>query len=597
MGSLLRRIFASILLNQGKRREPSPDLGRDGIQMVNHGRTGRFAHTALAAWGVILSAAVSLALFASRRQYFTFGTETDFVSGFANQARAILAGQPLQLGFHPPLYPVALALVNVSVEDWLTTGLVLSWVASLVSLIAQYRFFALILKREAGVGAVVALVTSTVFTTYAMMATSDLFFLALWSASLWLAAAALENDGFARWAGCGLLVGLALLARTNGVTLLVLLVLPWLSQASRSTPRRWTRVAAWMLGLILPLMTWVAVALHSGSEVLPRSNYSNLAMTYFGSGDRISGESRIGVEQRFDGLLDVITHDPVRMGRQYVHDLLSVPRRLLRSGGVTLWVAILAVAGLPLRCARSRRVLVFASITALQVAIVNLKTFEARYWLFLVPWLGALAGAGVCGLLVRLRPRWVRAIATTMLLLAVLVSGVAASRSAREVVHQDDTELGWLVATVRSSVPVDAIVVARKWHLAQYAAVAIRGFPNVASVEDLRGALLAEQQAPIFLYYGSVERWYRPALRELADPETAPEWLEPLAVSPGPESWVLYRVKLASERRLPSPAPGFGGPANLRAGLRQRIGMRKRKHLPAHLTTDLEQDVRREADL
>ena len=179
------------------------------------------------------------------------------------------------------------------------------------------------------------------------------------------------------------LVGLAMLTRLNSVTLLCLSILPWVSRPPRSSRTAGTCCAAWMLGLAMPLAIWIVAAGCTGSDLLPRSNYSNLAMTYFGSGDRISGESRIAVEQQFDSLLDVIIHDPAHLALSYARDLVSVPSQLLKSRSISWLVAIVAVASLSTRSLRSRKVLVFVAATALQAALINLKTFEPRYWLFL----------------------------------------------------------------------------------------------------------------------------------------------------------------------------------------------------------------------
>jgi hypothetical protein len=504
----------------------------------------RFPHTGAIAWLAIAATSAAVGFLALGREFLTFGTEADFVSGFVNQARSVLEGEPLRLGFHPPLYPLVLAVSNGGGGDWFATGLLVSWASAVAALVCQYGFFRLLLHREAGLGAIVALAASATFLTYAAMATSDLLFFALWSAALWLSASAGMHRTPGRWAAAGALVAFAALARINGATLLVLTVLPWLAQPAAARRARWAGVTAWSIGLSVPLALWTAGAALTGSDLLPRQNYANLAMTYFGSGDRVAGESRLEVERRFDGLWDVVTHDPKRMARSYVRDLRRLPRRLVESDTLTWSAMIVALAGLLVFVRRMRGwvAVVFVAAVALQAAVVNLKTFEARYWIFLLPWIGALAGAGIAALLTRLGPRGLRAAAACALLVWLGVISTGAHRAAAVAVHRNDLELDWLVTTIRASIPANALVVARKMHLGFYTDVRMRGFPNVESIDALRAALAGDTRNALYVYYGSIERARRPELRALSDPSRAPDWLEPVAVHPGADAWVLYRA-------------------------------------------------------
>jgi hypothetical protein len=77
-------------------------------------------------------------------------------------------------------------------------------------------------------------------------------------------------------------------------------------------------------------------------------------------------------------------------------------------------------------------------------------------------------------------------------------------------------------------------------------------FPDVSTLDALREALAEHEGETLFVYYGSVERGARPELSDLSDPRRAPDWLEPVAVSPAPRAWTLYRATLPGPDRRPA---------------------------------------------
>src|SRR4030043_1605525 len=83
--------------------------------------------------GVLLGAGI-IAFFSINRHYFTYGTETDYLGGFIKEAQRILDGRPLLLKFHPPFYSATLAFLQSLFHDWFLTGLLLSWISSVIVL-------------------------------------------------------------------------------------------------------------------------------------------------------------------------------------------------------------------------------------------------------------------------------------------------------------------------------------------------------------------------------------------------------------------------------------------------------------------------------
>ena len=73
----------------------------------------------LAAW---LLAAIGLPLaLAAGHRWLSFGSETDYLGLFMPEAKRLLAGQPLQIAFHPPLYPCLIALAWSVLGDWVAS--------------------------------------------------------------------------------------------------------------------------------------------------------------------------------------------------------------------------------------------------------------------------------------------------------------------------------------------------------------------------------------------------------------------------------------------------------------------------------------------
>jgi hypothetical protein len=151
-----------------------------------------------------------------------------------------------------------------------------------------------------------------------------------------------------------------------------------------------------------------------------------------------------------------------------------------------------------------------------------------------------------------------RAAGVGLVLGLLLYAGIVTLPRSTKAVHEDDEELSWIVKTVRTTLPRDAIVVARKIHLGFHANVPVRIFPYVETLDALREALGKDDHEPLFVYFGSVESRTRPGLSDLADPPRAPDWLAPVAASPDPHTWALYRVALPVPDRRHR-APDFSG--------------------------------------
>ena len=485
---------------------------------------------------------IALALVAGSRGYPGYGTESDLLGGFIPEAERFRQGAPLVMDFQPPLYPFLLFLGRIVISDWFQVGLVLSWVTALLTIWIGYLFFRELFSPAAGVGSAVALATSGTFLAFAVQATSDVPFLFFYTATLWAAWRISTGSRPFWWAAAtGALIGLSLLFRVNGLPLTLLVLAPWVASGTPGARWRWT--GALLGGWAAVFLVWGSYAGVTGSPLYPTDNYANLAMTYYGEGDRLSVEDRLEMEERFSSTLEVLTHDPVTVARRYAGDLLNTTRVLFTSDRLTAFpLGVLALPGVLLLVLLrpSPFQLLFLVLTVGHVLLLNLKTFEPRYYLFMIPLLGA--GAGVLvheGARILRRPhRWVAG----AVLLGLLLTGFHASvrGSYRDLVRYDE-ELSEAIPATRALIGADAIVVARKRHIPHHAGATRWFLPPVESVEELLEAMAAEGfRDPVYLYFGQTEWGLRPGLRDLRTPEKAPAELE-LLIRGSKSPWTLYR--------------------------------------------------------
>jgi hypothetical protein len=68
--------------------------------------------------------------------------------------------------------------------------------------------------------------------------------------------------------------------------------------------------------------------------------------------------------------------------------------------------------------------------------------------------------------------------------------------------------------------------------------------PNLATVGDLEKYLNDQVgDGDLYVYFGHMERQYRPQYEALAQSADAPAWLEAVAASDPPGQWALYRYR------------------------------------------------------
>lgn len=524
-------------------------------------------------WIAVAAFAAVLALLAWNRGVFNYHTETDYVGSFAVEAGRLLRGEPLQISFHPPWYPMVLATAYTLIGDWFAVGTSLSVIASAIMVLAAAALWRRVLGVAAGLGAAAALMASPIFISFSAQATSDVFSHALHTLALLATWVGARRRTVSSGLLAGLVIGLALLTRTNNVVLFALLAFYLVPPAALATAdgtdehvarptrgsARFAGLAAAVVGIAVPLLAWAVFANATGAPVIPTKTHENLALTYFSAGDdRISGDARLEAAEGFTSSLDVVLSDPLHIARTYARDLTTTSFVLLARNSL-LPFPLIALSALAFvfvwwqhRDRRLALTLLLGNL-ALMYLLTNAKAFEHRYYFFLLPLVGAMIGTVLAPLLAsRARPAsralgWLALIATAGVTVAFTVA-----ETPRRYGSDWSTDAAAAAAFFRDAgLPAAEVVYAYKPHLPFYLEARDgRTLPRAASVEELMGDLdgvaQVEGTGAAYLFFGVTERRARPQLMALADAAgPVPEGLTRVAQGDERGGWILYRIEVA----------------------------------------------------
>lgn len=492
---------------------------------------------------LLLSAAVTwLAL---DRTFFLGGVEADYLGTFVVEAKRFLEGKPLLLKFHLPLYSILIAALNSLIKDWFFTGLLVSWVSNLSGLILCFLFFKRLSGEWAALGAILGFAASETFLLTAAQASSDTFFLALsYGCFLW-ALISSEQKSLGPWLITGFLMGLAFLTRMNAIALFPLFITPWLLKGGGPKVRR--AFSGMILLFLLPILIWFASATMSHSPFFMQEAHLNLAMTYFSpTTDRSTYDAYAAVKDEFESFYDVILRNPPHLIKTYAADFLTAfGRNLLFL--ILLPIGMIALLGFRSLVQKSKKpfLWVFLVCVLLQLFLSNLKAYETRFYLFLIPLLGAQAGLFLEAFAkaTKLEQNSGKVLNLAFFILFLAASSFSIWAAWGKLHPPFALELKEVIPQAKQIIPPESIVVARKPHLAFYTESEHSYFPDVETLAELERQLAAlPSNKKVFLYYGSYERQMRNQFSPLS---TGRNWnfLIPVAKSERGLNWVLYRFK------------------------------------------------------
>jgi hypothetical protein len=211
---------------------------------------------------------------------------------------------------------------------------------------------------------------------------------------------------------------------------------------------------------------------------------------------------------------------------------LDLPLQLFFAPGLFFLVA---------RPLTSRAVLLLA-VLCLSVVVNNLRAFEGRFYLYLLPLFGAGVGVMYERLADLANSRWTRGAVTVVLAVFYLASLPMAARESNGQVYEGQREISEAISAAKRLLEENAVIVARKRVIAHHIGADFVFLPEIDSFEGLHDFLGDQRKGqPVYLFFGLIERRLRPELASLARADESPEWLRPVAQGSERNPWVLYR--------------------------------------------------------
>ena len=455
--------------------------------------------------------------------------ETDFYSDLVIAARKLWAGEASVQDFawKGPLYALVLGPIRAVAGDWYRAAVVLSAVSAGASLWLVYRLVLRLFDRRTAVATMVAASLVVELFVQSHRATTDVFFLFLFLASM--ACTLLARKSLRRHAAAGALAALAFLTRYNGV-FLAAGALPFLMFVNPDRLGRRARAkatAGYVAAFALVALPWFLVNGLQAGRPLATRNQETIVTTFFG--DRRWQVDAAGPDAT---LVTLVLAHPAQVLEQFARNLwvhLDKNRKQLLGWPMAL-VPIVGVLGLVIRPPTRRQagLYLFAAVFWLCMGVVF---YTPRFFLPMIPAYLALglsffrSGDGWSSWLGRRVP-WRRGIATVVLvavLWILVVVHIPRIVSTERRIHAR-RPVGILEAArflAEKEGHGQARVMARKGHIAYHA-----GFDFTLFFEGLTSleALIerARSAGVDYVAYSQVEYWMLPRMLFLAVSDRVP---------------------------------------------------------------------------
>jgi hypothetical protein len=479
------------------------------------------------------------------REYFNFRVETDFLGSFIKEAEQVQNGGPLAVKYHLPGYPFVIAGVEALTGDWFVAGRIIAWVSSVFVLLSTYFLASGLLGRAAGAGVLVTIGASSIFYDHGAMVTTDMLFLAVYSSAILVFYRAYIGNNAVLWALAGVLLGVCVLIRINGIICFVFLALPFMRSIPRHEGLRDFLITG--AGVFLPLSLWCAYALATGSPLTPTNTHVNLAQTFYADSFEglKHGDFLKVADGAFSGIWDVLTFDPARIPLIYA---LNLSKYFVVASTKLVFAPVLLLFGPGLLLLLFSRQPLFwwflIVITLMHFGLVSLKDAQGRFLLFLLPVYGLGFAATITLIHERLSSSFPKFLFNSLLVVFVVTSFAFAGGASIKGMQGGEKELLESVPLVRAAISEpEAVVISRKPHMSFYSGATSVFFPVAETITDLKASLIElDLQGAVYLYFGSSERQQRPGLSQLSSPEMAVDWLEPVASGNKGGGWVLYKL-------------------------------------------------------
>ncbi|ELR97343.1 glycosyltransferase family 39 protein [Gloeocapsa sp. PCC 73106] len=455
---------------------------------------------------IVLVLAISIG---SRRQVGTFGVESDFYGVYAIQAERILAGKVYNYQHNPPGYCLLLAAIKFFIGDSFTAAKLISSVSLAFLTKIIYQIFKLVFNYQ------IALII-TVLTTLTLFPASFLAATDLVSALIIVSTIYLVLNSTKRYFLIGMLAGTAYLFRTNGIFLVVgiILVIFWFKSEK-------LRKTSWLIaGFMLLVTPWLIYNWKLNGSPFSNTAYLQIAAHFYHPlGDNfITSVQEMGY--RFHSLSDVIFYQPFLLFKTYIKDVffsnlvkLFLPSALLQDeyGRVLsllpfLWIVI-GLISLTRDHLKNPQIVTLMILSCLGYLILGLVGFHRRYYFFFYPIVFLLKVYPVIKL---------KRGKSLIILFLILGVFMASSVETYLTLHSEPKYLLSQAEVIKHRSESGKIMIVRKPHLA-YLADLSPVFPLAKSAEAY--LIAAREIGADYLVYSDYEATLWPGLKALSQPE------------------------------------------------------------------------------
>ncbi|MHB1049539.1 MAG: glycosyltransferase family 39 protein [Bacteroidota bacterium] len=472
-----------------------------------------------------------------------YHVETDFFQAYVPTAKDILRGVWTIEDFRGPAYPALLAVFGGIFKDFFSAGIILSTLSASLTMFFIFELVRRLFRVDIAFIVVLLTGVNKTFVQYAYTAGTDMVFNMFAITALFF----LLYDRQKNWLNIGLAAlcaAAAYLTRYNGIFVIAAIPLMIIIFDIYSIPVKQRIVtAAVFIGLFMVFITpWGIHSLNEKGNFFYNKNYLNIAYEMFAKG-RIGWDQYWNVEaSKYGSLTAVIIADPglfiATVAKNFYDHLISDMQLLVHWGiGIGFLAGLVAM----FKQRPDPRQASFYFYGALMFLVLLLVFYGERFSMFLIPVYSTLA----VSTLTWNRWRGIPFYNGTLVALALVVWSFTVSYDFnRQNIDSGPKEItviaDWFNANVRDTDETNSVV-CRKPHIAYYIGKTMKYFPYVDTWEDLESEI--QNMGATYLFYGIYEANMRPQFQQLLNPNTAPEWLEPITYTQNPPS-VLYRVKV-----------------------------------------------------
>ncbi|MEW6131493.1 MAG: glycosyltransferase family 39 protein [Acidobacteriota bacterium] len=532
-------------------------------------RTVRFSLPALIC-GLFL---IVITFAANRHPYGTYTTETDFYQFYAPDAERLLNGQFPENTYNGPGYPLMLAVLTKLTGEVFLSGKIISVVSATLVVLFTFLLFEKSFGFWIGIGAELLVAVGTAFPAFAITTTTDIFFLMLCLATMWVF---LLERLAGRWRIIltAAIASFAYVTRYNGLFLLAtVLAGVTLFNIFNNSWRERLKNTAMFIGIFLVVAApWLyANYRHHGSPFY-NTNYLNIATEFYPelANNSVYQEGTRGLSEKFHSFGEVLGYDPRRVLTHYPENLYEAMSKSINADLVHHWLGWAAILGFVIALIerRSKTVLLIVLSGVLYFLVVAFTHWEARYYFYVMVLYAGFAAYGVIRPFELLREnrllgklfaqpaeaavieeRGQRPLLNGVMVLVSLIlfcfiwynAFTVSKKTLTAFLASHPTEIPAASGFIKSEGVAHPRILARKPHLAFFTRGEWIFFPTVKSLDELK-TWLSENQID-YLAFGIREAQARPELKFLQDKSQAPAWLVPVWMDEA-RKFVLYKPQI-----------------------------------------------------